>query len=302
MSTSPNPRRENPSTYIVQDRSNQEELTRVQIQDQMITAGMGGVLPEQPNPLGFKRVLDVGCGTGNWLIETAKTYPTISLLIGVDVSGKMLDYARAQAKAEQVSDRVEFHAMDALRMLEFPQSYFDLVNQRFAGSWLRTWDWTKLLSEYLRVVQPGGVIRITEPYIFPEDNSPALARLGELMVQTFDRSGHLFAPQRDGITKELAPLLKRHCLEQVQTRAYTLEYRVGTPEWQRFFEDTQYMMRTLLPFFQRWTRVPDDYQELCQQAFHEMQQSDFVATMHLLTAWATAPQGKEQIRLMPDYR
>src|SRR5437899_1428785 len=122
MSTPPNRRQELPSTYIVQDRSSQEELTRVQIQGQMITAGMGGVLPEQPDPLCFKRVLDVGCGTGNWLIETAKTYPTIPLLIGVDVSREMLDYARAQARAQQVSDRVEFHLMDALRMLEFPES------------------------------------------------------------------------------------------------------------------------------------------------------------------------------------
>jgi ubiquinone/menaquinone biosynthesis C-methylase UbiE len=214
----------------------------------------------------------------------------------------MLDYARAQAEAQQISDRVEFHLMDALRMLEFPQSFFDLVNHRFAGSWLRTWDWTKLLSEYLRVLKAGGVIRLTEPYIFPEENSPALARLNELMRQAFDQSGHLFAPQQDGITRELAPLLNRHCFEQVQTRAYTLEYRAGTPEWQSFFEDTKHMMRTLLPFFQKWTRVPDDYQALCQQAFHEMQQPDFVATMHLLTAWGTAPHGKEQIRLMPDLR
>ena len=81
MSTFPNPHQEHSSTYIVQDRSNQEELARVRIQGQMITTCMGGVLPEQPDPHRFKRVLDVGCGTGEWLIEMAKTYPDISLLI-----------------------------------------------------------------------------------------------------------------------------------------------------------------------------------------------------------------------------
>ena len=45
------------------------------------------------------------------------------------------------------------------------------------------------------------------------------------------------------------------------------------------------MMQTLLPFFQRWTRVPDDYQTLCEQAFQEMQQPDFRATWRLLTVW-----------------
>jgi len=99
MSTPIDPRREHPSTYVVQDRSNEEELTRLQIQDQLVTASMGGVLPEQPNPTIFQRVLDVGCGTGGWLIEVAKTYPSISLLVGVDISSKMLDYARTQAVA-----------------------------------------------------------------------------------------------------------------------------------------------------------------------------------------------------------
>src|SRR6202023_551771 len=102
------------------DRSNKEELSRLQIQDQMITAGMGGVLPEQPDPTIFQRVLDVGCGTGGWLIEMAKTYPSMSLLVGVDVSSKMLEYARTQAAAQQVDDRVHFASMDALLILEFP--------------------------------------------------------------------------------------------------------------------------------------------------------------------------------------
>ncbi len=148
MSTPMNPRRDHSSTYFVQDRSNKEELSRLQIQDQMVTTSMGGVLPEQPDPTIFQRVLDVGCGTGGWLIEAAKTYSTMSLLVGVDVSERMIEYAQAQAEAQQVSDRVQFRTMDALRMLEFPTEYFHLVNQRFGASYLRTWDWPKLLQEF----------------------------------------------------------------------------------------------------------------------------------------------------------
>ncbi|MBV9232223.1 MAG: hypothetical protein JOZ18_23140 [Chloroflexi bacterium] len=77
MSNPTDPRRENPNTYFVQDRSNEEEAIRLRVQDQMTTAGMGGVLPEQSDPTAFQRVLDVGCGTGNWLIEAAKTFPTM---------------------------------------------------------------------------------------------------------------------------------------------------------------------------------------------------------------------------------
>src|SRR5579883_3475432 len=172
MSTQENPRQEHPSTYVVQDRSNEEELIRLSVQDQMLTAGMGGVLPEQPDPTLFKRVLDVGCGTGAWLIEAAKTYPTMSLLIGADVSRRMVEYAISQAEKEGVSERVEFHSMDALRMLEFPSAYFDLVNLRLGVSWLRTWDWPKLLQEFARVTRRGGTVRLTESDAIIESNSP----------------------------------------------------------------------------------------------------------------------------------
>jgi ubiquinone/menaquinone biosynthesis C-methylase UbiE len=86
MSTPPNPSQDYSSTYFVLDHANKEELTRLHIQDQMITAGMGGVLPEQLDPTQFRSILDVGCGTGDWLIKTARAYPNISHLIGVDTS------------------------------------------------------------------------------------------------------------------------------------------------------------------------------------------------------------------------
>jgi len=286
MSDPTNPRREHPSTYFVQDRSSEEELKRLHIQDQTITASMGGVLPEQPNPAIFQRVLDVGCGTGGWLIEVAKTYPSISLLVGVDVSGRMLAYAQEQAEAQQVSDRVEFRTMDALRMLEFPTHYFDLLNQRFGSSYLRTWDWPKLLQEYQRVTRPGGVIRITENDIVTENTSPALTRLNQVFLEAFYQAGHLFTPGSKGVTGELARLLSQHGLQNVQTRTYALEYRAGTVEGQRYYETTK-LSETLLPFIRKWTRLPEDYPALHQQMLEEMQQPDFVATLSVLTAWGT---------------
>src|SRR5579859_4380934 len=96
------PLREHPSTYVVQDRGNLDEMRRLKIQDMLVTTGMGGVLSELPDPTSLRRVLDVGCGTGDWLIETAKTYPTIEILFGGDISGKMIEYARAQAMAESL--------------------------------------------------------------------------------------------------------------------------------------------------------------------------------------------------------
>src|SRR5882762_8085940 len=112
-------RNEKPSTYFVQDRKNEKELTRLKLQDRMITAAMGGVLAEQADPTVFRRVLDVGCGIGGWVIEVAQTCPEMSL-VGIDISKRMIEYARAQAQAYQVNGRVEFHVMDAIQVLDFP--------------------------------------------------------------------------------------------------------------------------------------------------------------------------------------
>ena len=285
MPPSPEPTQEHPSTYFVQDRSNQDELKRLRLFDHMLTEGMGGVLPEQPDATAFQRVLDVGCGTGGWLIELAQASPSSSLLIGVDVSLTFVEEARVQAKAAQVSDRVEFHVMDALRMIEFPTHFFDLVNHRSASSWLRTWDWPKLLQEYLRVCRPGGVVRITEGDWWKASSSPALARLTDLFQQAAYQAGYYVTPTSDGVTSELAHLLQQHGVRQVQTRACHLEYHAGTPEWQYCFETIKLFFRTILPFLRKWTRVPDDYEDLYQQMLREIQQPDFVATLSLLTAW-----------------
>ncbi|HLZ57745.1 MAG TPA: class I SAM-dependent methyltransferase [Ktedonosporobacter sp.] len=291
MSNPTDPRRELANAYFVQDRSNEDELTRLQIQSQMLTASMGGVLPEQPDPARFQRVLDVGCGTGDWLLEVAKTYPGISLLIGVDANKKMVDYARGQAEAQGVSDRVEFHVMDALRMLEFPDTFFDLVNQRFGFSFIRTWEWPKLLDEYQRVVKFGGVVRITEPSLMEEveeENNSALLRLSRIQLQAFYQAGYFFTEDGNGVINELARLLYQYGrLQNVQTLSYNVEYRPETVQGQRFCEDMKRLFKTALPFYRRWMRVPDDYETLYQQLLNEMQQPDFVANVHLLTAWGT---------------
>lgn len=287
MSTSPDPHREHPSTYMVQDRSNQQELTRVMMQDQMLTSGMGGVLPEQSDATIFQRVLDVGCGTGCWLIEAARTYPTMTLLVGVDVSGRMTDYARAQAASQQVEDRVQFRVMDALRMLEFPPDSFDLVNQRLGASYLRTWEWPKLLQEYKRVARLGGVIRITESDMVTESSSPAMLRLNTVIFQALCQAGHYFTRESNGVTSQLAPLLQQHGFQNVRTHASTMEYRAGTAQGQLYYEDVKRATQTLLPFLQKWTHVPEDYETLCQQVLSEIQQPDFVVTWRLLTAWGT---------------
>lgn len=281
------PNRDESNTYTVQNRFSREDQERLLIQDRMFTSTMGGVLPEQSDPARFQRVLDIGCGPGGWLLETAKTYPTMSLLVGVDIDEKKVNYARAQAKTLQVDDRVEFHQMDGLRPLGFPDAHFDLVNERFGTSWLRTWEWPSFLQECQRIARPGGVIRVTEFDLCVDSTSSALVQLSELSIKAFHNSGHIFTPEADGLLKELPRLFRQYGLTDVQTHAHVLEYRAGTPEGQLFAEDWTSMFRVVEPFLRKWTHVPDDYSDIYQQMVHDMRQPGFAATAHPLTVWGT---------------
>ena len=285
MSTSSEqPKEEHPSTYFVQDRQSEQEFARVTVQDRMVTALMGGVLPEQNDPSRFHRVLDVGCGSGNWVIEAAQAHPEMTL-IGIDISQRMVHHAREQAITQHVDERVEFHVQDALRMLEFPHAYFDLVNLRFGVSFMRTWDWPKLLNEMRRVTRPGGVMRLTDNEIVHESNSPALTRFFEVIRCALFRAGHLFEEENTGLTGHLADLLRLYNCQHVQTKSYALEFQGGTPNGEAYYEDAAHAGRTLRPFMEKWGCLPNDYDAFYQQALYDIQQSDFYNTWRFLTAW-----------------
>jgi ubiquinone/menaquinone biosynthesis C-methylase UbiE len=236
------------STYFVYDHHNEkEELRRLTIQDQMITDAMGGVLSEQADPSVFHHVLDIGCGTGGWIIEAVKRYPEMSL-VGIDISNKMIDYASQQAKANKVRDQVEFHVMDALSQLKLPDDSFDLVNLRFGVSFIRKWEWPYVISEMIRVTKPSGVVRVTDSEIVQHSNSITLKMFQEMVWCALNRAGHLLGEEELGIALHLAPLLKRYGVREVQVQMYAPTYEAD----KIYIEDVCHAMKTLKPFIQRW--------------------------------------------------
>lgn len=287
MATTPEPEQnKRPGTYVVQDRSSELELLRLDEQDRLFTLSMKGVLSEQPDPAAFERVLDVGCGPGWWLIETAKTYPSISRLVGIDVSAHIVKHATNQAIAAGVNNRVTFRTGDASRLLDFPNNYFSLINQRFATSFLRKWDWSKILTEYQRVCKPDGIIRITEASIPEQTGSPAYTKLLNLARKAMYHAGNLFAPEGDEVINHLANKMEQHGIENVQTKSHLLICSAATvQEHLSYIEDMQRGFLAIAPFIRKWTKVREDYDELYQQMVVETQQKDFETHITLTTIW-----------------
>jgi len=109
-----------------------------------------------------KRILDVACGTGDLILTIAHMKENCKELIGLDYSEPML--SRAREKLEKVmGNKVTFVHGDASK-LPFPDAHFDCISISFAFRNLIYNNplTSKVLSEVLRVLRPGGRFVIVE--------------------------------------------------------------------------------------------------------------------------------------------
>jgi len=109
-----------------------------------------------------RRILDIGCGTGDLSLLSARYYPG-ARVVGVDLTKAMLARARARPVPPRDRARVTWARATALT-LPFPSGTFDLVMSAFVVRNLpRLPD---ALAELRRVLAPGGTLltlEITEP-------------------------------------------------------------------------------------------------------------------------------------------
>jgi SAM-dependent methyltransferase len=104
-----------------------------------------------------KRVLDVGCGVGVAPCLVARRHGC--LVVGVDSSPKMLEWARARVHKEGVAEKVELREADALG-LPFESGAFDLVMSESVLAFVP--DKARAIAEMVRVLRPGGWLGIND--------------------------------------------------------------------------------------------------------------------------------------------
>ncbi len=99
-----------------------------------------------------KRVLDVGCGKGVTACYLAQKYDCY--VVGIDVSERMIEYARELARMKGLEDKVNFRVADA-HNLPFEDNSFDIVIAECTTVLL---DKERAFREFIRVLKPGGHI------------------------------------------------------------------------------------------------------------------------------------------------
>lgn len=174
-----------------------EEMTtaipRLLLQERLLIEQVGGVFPERENNFDeFTRVLDIACGTGTWAVQVARENPQVEV-IGIERHPQLVHYATGLAEAQGLENASFTLLMDAKTRYPFPDSYFDLVNAQFLFTLLRTEEWPVFIQECLRMIRPGGYLRIIEPE-WETTNSPAFERIKSLFLRGLKRIGQSLSP------------------------------------------------------------------------------------------------------------
>jgi len=107
-----------------------------------------------------QRVLDVGCGAGNYSLKLLQQLPNLSFDL-VDLSRPMLERA-TQRIGKKTSGAIRTHQAD-IRVLELEDNSFDIITAAAVLHHLREEnEWREVFAKFHRVLKPGGSLWISD--------------------------------------------------------------------------------------------------------------------------------------------
>jgi ubiquinone/menaquinone biosynthesis C-methylase UbiE len=101
------------------------------------------------------KILEVGFGTGQILVELARRVGETGEACGIEISPKMLERTMERVKKQGVSSRVDLRLGDA-RKLPYEDETFDVLFNSYMLDLIDTPEIPGILSEFKRVLKPGG--------------------------------------------------------------------------------------------------------------------------------------------------
>ncbi|KAF8205710.1 S-adenosyl-L-methionine-dependent methyltransferase [Mycena galopus ATCC 62051] len=110
------------------------------------------------------KVLDIGTGSGLWLMDLAATVESTVFMVGVDIESRLFPTSP--------SKNIEFQVESVTSLpLEWTET-FSLVHQRLLIFGLEMPQWPKAIQEIHRVLRFGGWVQFVEVAPWKEDKYP----------------------------------------------------------------------------------------------------------------------------------
>ncbi|CAG8483439.1 17738_t:CDS:2 [Acaulospora morrowiae] len=113
---------------------------------------------------GHANVLDVGCGSGSWILDVSSTYPS-STFVGVDISNMWKNL-------KDTTSNAGFLVHNLVQGVPFPEGIMDFIHVRFMGHSFSESRRIKLINELIRVCKSGGWIEIMDVECVPTNVGP----------------------------------------------------------------------------------------------------------------------------------
>jgi len=175
-----------------------------------------------------QEVLEVGCGIGVGPAYIAKRFDC--RVVAVDISEKMLSWARQRARREGVVDRITFHKAD-IRELPFDDDRFDAVIVESVLAFAE--DKEATIQELIRVTRPGGYVGLNESYWIQEPPAEILSQsvyLGSAIISEAEWRAIWDAMPLEARTIEAFSLEAK---QEVRDRIGWIGWRSILPAWGR---------------------------------------------------------------------
>ncbi len=276
------------NSYII-DAEQPAETARVFEQSKLFTRAMGGLFPDELDLSSVRRVLDLGCGPGQWAIDVAFLYPELEVL-GVDINATMIGYAHALARS-QGRPNVSFEQIDSTQPFAFADASFELINARFTVGFQDKASWPVLLTECRRVLAPGGILLLSEAER-GISTSPALQRMEGWLARALCEQGRTFSVdgQTIGIVHMLKRLLAQASFVELEQRPFLLDASCDSPLYASSLREFEMTYELLQPYLVG-SGVVDaaTYERTYHQMLIETNQPEFRCLAFGVSAWGIKP-------------
>jgi malonyl-CoA O-methyltransferase len=162
----------------------------------------GSKLISYITPKQFKKILDIGCGTGNFTKLLIDKFPQ-SAILALDISGKMIQMAKQKLKNKQITFLIADAETTAFN------EHFDLITSNACFQWFNNLEQT--LMKYESLLEDNGIILFSTfgPRSLYELNSS----LNKLYQKDIAINSHAFI-KKDQIKQFLQKYFDRTSIEE----------------------------------------------------------------------------------------
>ncbi|HEY0755806.1 MAG TPA: methyltransferase domain-containing protein [Ktedonobacteraceae bacterium] len=224
------------------------EVARVFFGHPYMLDALGSLLPPMIDVSKAQKVLDIGCGNGEWARRLVREYPHLHVL-GIDTSLRLIQEALQRTREDGLTT-LSFYQFGTTQKLAFASESFGIVHVHSLASFISTAMWSRILDEMLRVLKIGGWLNIVD-YEHGTTSSQAFNKLAALGMAGVRALGGSIAPASPtrGAAARLYGFLVDAGLIDVSYSVHALDYGVNSHAGTRaFLHDFVVDMGNFKPF------------------------------------------------------